>query len=158
MPQRRPVSVTIIGWFWKFLGIVYCLGGLSSTCVVSNPAMVELMNETRSGVEASWRIGLVLLSLSGGFAWYSAVRFLKLRAWARTSIETISWLALAAFIGAGVYLIWLLIYLPQVFFAGWGAPMGPVASAICGAAIVVLIVMIGFLRGRTIREAVRGSG
>jgi hypothetical protein len=157
MPQRKPVSVAIIGRFYQFIGICYFLGGLSSTCAVSNPAMVKLMSETQPGLELSWRIGLVLLSVAGGFTWYSAVRFLELRAWARTSIETISWLALATFVGVGVYLSRLLIHQPEVFFAGWGAPMGPVLSAICGAAIVVWIVMICFLRGRTIREAVRGS-
>ena len=158
MPQRRPVSITIIGWFWKFIGIFYCLGGLTSNWTVLNPAMLELMNETRPGAESSWRIGLVLVSVSGGFVWYSAVDFLKLRAWARTSIEAISWLALVTFIGLGVYLITLLNHQPEVFFAGWGAPIGPVMSAICGTAVVVLIVMIGLLRGTTIREAVRDSG
>jgi hypothetical protein len=158
VPQRIPVSVAIIGWLWKFIGIVYFLGGLSSTCAVSNPAMLELMNATRSGAATSWRIGLVLLSVSGGFVWYSAVGFLKLRAWARTSIETICWLALVAVMGLAGYFINLLFRQPEVFFTGLGAPIGPVVLAICGAAAVVLIVMIGFLRGATIREAVRDSG
>ena len=158
MPQRRPVSVTTIGWFWKFTGILYCLGGLTSTFAVMNPAMLELLDETRPGAASLWRIGLILLSFSGGFVWYSAVGFLKLRAWARTSIEIISWLALATFVGLGVYLITLLNHQPEVFFAGWGAPVGPVMSAICATGVVVLIAMIGLLRGTTIREAVRGSG
>ncbi|MBW2290780.1 MAG: hypothetical protein JRG94_00560 [Deltaproteobacteria bacterium] len=157
MQQRRPVSITIIGRFYKIIGISYFLGGLGSTCAVSNPAMVKLMSETQPGAGSSWRIGLVLLSVAGGFIWYSAIGFLDLRAWARASIETISWLVLATFVGGGVYLSRLLIRMPEVFFAGLGAPVGPVLSAICGAAIVVWIVMICFLRGRTIREAVRGS-
>jgi len=155
VPQRRPVSVTIIGLFWKLIGITYFLGGLTSSCVIMNPAMLELMNDARPGAESSWRIGLVLLSVSGGFVWYSADGFLKLRPWARISIEMISWLALATFIGFGVYLITLLKHQPEVFFAGLGAPMGPVMSAICATGVVLLLAMIGLLRGTTIREAVQ---
>ena len=53
----------------------------------------------------------------------------------------------------GVYVLRLSIRQPEVFFAGWGAPMGPVLLVMCGTAAVVLIVMLGFLRGTTIRKA-----
>jgi uncharacterized membrane-anchored protein len=140
----------------------YFFGGVSSAYVMtSNPGLIELMK-----VEPAWRLGvfkLVLLGVLGGFVWYSGVNFLRLRAWARTSVETISWLALVIFLGIGVYFITLFIRLPEVFFfSGFPSPspvpLGPVALAICGMAVVVLIVIISFLRGKTIREAVRDSG
>jgi hypothetical protein len=120
--------------------------------------MVELMNEARPGAAGTWRFGTVLLGVSGGFVWYSAAAFLRLRAWALTSIEAITWLALLACIGMGLYLVTVLTRQPEAFFAGWGTPVGPVLSAICGAALVVLIGMIGLLRGRTVREAFHGEG
>jgi len=125
--------------------------------VAFNPATLELMKDARLGGDSAWRFGLVVLGISGGFVCYSGVNFLRLRAWARTSLETISWLALISCLGLGVYLISVFIGQPEVFFAGWGAPIGPVLLAICGASGVVFIVMIGFLRGRTIREAVGGE-
>jgi hypothetical protein len=141
-----------------FIGIFCCLGGFSTTCTAFNPAMVELMSEARPGAAGAWRFGTVLLGVSGGFVWYSAAAFLGLRAWARTSIEATTWLTLLACIGMGGYLITLLIRQPEVFFAGWGTPVGPVLSAVCGAAVVALLAMIRFLRGRTVREAFLGNG
>lgn len=134
--------------------------------MLSNPALVDLMEEARPvAAGPTWRFGLpglVAMGLLGGFVWYSGVSFLRLRAWARISLEAISWLALVAFLGIGVYLIRLFIGLPEIFFFSGldpsaRVPLGPVLLATCGIAVVVLIVMIGFLRGNTIREAVGGS-
>lgn len=157
MPQPRPVSVTVIGRLWMFIGIFYCLGGLSTAFTAFNPAMVELMNEARPGSAGTWRFGTVLLGVSGGFVWYSAAAFLRLRAWALTSIEAITWLALLACIGAAGYLVTLYVRQPEVFFAGWGTPAGPVMSVICATALGVSIAMIRLLRGRAVREALHGD-
>jgi hypothetical protein len=97
--------------------------------VTFNPATLELMKDARLGGDSAWRFGLVVLGISGGFVGYSGVSFRKLRAWSRTSLEMVSWLALVACIGIGVYLISLFIGQPEVFFAGCGAPIGPVLLA-----------------------------
>ena len=155
MPQRRPASVTIIGWLFTFFGAIQCIGGLSTACVAANPAFVELMADAQPG--ALWRYYPLVAGVLGGFAWYSGRSFLGLQGWARTSLETISWLGLAGSLAAGVHVVGLYFRQPEVFFAGIGAPIGPALLVVCAMAAVVLSVMIGFLRGATVRAAVRGD-
>ena len=116
----------------------------------------RVRERARPGAGPTWRFGLILLGVASGFVWYSGTSLLRLRAWARTSIEVISWLALVAFLCLGAYVMAILNRQPEVFFAGVPVPIGPVLLAVSGASVAVLIVMVRLLRGRTIRDAVRG--
>jgi len=94
--------------------------------------------------------GLTVLALM------SAYYLWQLRAWARTSLEVLSWLGLVAF--GGFALLWLGMWLPMSGHLT-SLPTGFIVMACAAFAIPVAFVFafgasIRILRGRTVREAV----
>lgn len=117
---------------------------------------------------SSWRFvpwllgaGWVFTLIQWGFAALitaSAVFLWMLRPWARTSLEIISWLLLVLVVGFGGF--WLYMFLEmtahvppsmrsQLDWMGWIA-LGTITLT-----SIALGTSIGFLRGRTIREALQ---
>jgi len=101
----------------------------------------------------------------GVFVIFAGVQFLKLQAWARTALETVSWLGLLYIVGFGIF--WLISWTSMTTMAGPGNVQGraPAALQVIGTVmgIVVLsvfavptIIVIKVLRGKPIREAVSG--
>ena len=94
----------------------------------------------------------------------ASIYFLKLHAWARTALEVVSWLGLTYIVGFGIF--WLTAWISaSVSMSGGKAPSSEslvfgIFGAVMGVVVIAvyatpLIVIIKFLRGKTIREAVR---
>jgi len=159
--RKRPMRVIVIA-------CVFLLGGL--WMAVGAGLFLPHWAEVRSwGSLGSWRAWLTAdmvlgcsLMAAGVFVQIAAVEFLRLRAWARSALTALTWLALA---GEGVGLI---VGVPVIWFmweevgllqrpgVGLGhlALIGAVNAALTIAVLVVLLVL---LRGQTVRNAVTAS-
>ena len=92
----------------------------------------------------------------------ASIQFLRLRRWARTALEVIAWLGLVYVVGFGIF--WVVSWIgitsnipstdgapgPSPLFGIFGAVMVSVVTLFWAAPLVVIII---FLRGKTIREA-----
>jgi len=166
--MARPTSVTVIAWVWIALGILAALGGAFH---VSFPAIVHEMaaeevpdNAPRFNVVwLAIPLGLVEFGVSG-LAIVSGAYFLRLRAWARTCLEALSWVALIFFAFSGVGSV--AFFLTKVLGNQHGFPVGTIFAIfwcafalVFSAAIAVPFgVMIKALRGKTIRDALVQRG
>jgi hypothetical protein len=118
--DARPTAVGVIGWSWVVLGTLMVLGGGLGL------AMAWLMSELGISAQSLNTTGLGGLGLSGWVArhlvpmsmWqgvigavvlYIAIMFLRLRPWARTVLEVLTWVTLAYTVGSGLYFayVWL---------------------------------------------------
>jgi len=87
-----PTSVFVIGWAWILLGGFTCLTGLAVLLVWSQLAE-EFEADPFLSFFPLFAIGQVGVGLLGAT---SGVMFLRLRAWARTALEALTWLLLIA--------------------------------------------------------------
>jgi len=177
--MQRPRSVTVIAWIWIVLGALTFFPGVlllaallvMDVPLVSPPGPALPKSFPLAFLILHWLgrwtpIVLILWTAGGCVALVSGIYFLKLRTWARTSLEVLSWLGL-------LYLGYLTLYnlLEWIIVAFPGGPrpmpvvrdMRAVIGGIAGIVIFVvasatlLILMIKFLRGETIRNALSGK-
>jgi hypothetical protein len=108
---------------------------------------------------------LVLQSIVAILAVGAGTALLRLKAWARMTLEVLSWLALAYCVGFGIY--WMYIWFSMArhtpdggvgriadIFQFMGALMGAVVIAVFA---VPLWIMIRYLRGSEVRAAISGT-
>jgi len=105
-----------------------------------------------AGIWMSVQMAIAVLALVAG------IQFLRLRAWARTALEVVAWVGLAqvGLVGLG----WLWMVTSFASKAGAGGPgllFGVVLSVMFVLSAAPFVVILAFLRGRTIREAVARS-
>jgi hypothetical protein len=167
-PAGRPDSVTLLGWGFSGLAVLMALGGISGLMkarliedALSGivPRMTGDMPLVFKAMLAFFRhLGLfsLLEILVAAFMLAAGIQFLRLRAWARTSLEGISWLWLALVVCAGG--LWLASWAGMsgganapFLFTATGAVIG---FAVTGVAAAAPTVAIFFLRGKTVRAAV----
>ncbi len=172
----RPTSVTVISWVWIVMGILMVLGGLMG--FFSFHMMQEMSGgeafptELPPDFPPEFKPMMVVFSnfhLLAGLqvviavvAIVSGISFLKLRSWARTVLEGLTWLALLYIVVFGVYWVFMWISItgniPQDQmppgmgnFKYFGAIMGIVINLMFGAPLVVILVK---LKGKTIKSLV----
>jgi hypothetical protein len=156
--EIRPTCVTVIGWAWIIIGSLMCL---SSVLGVFGFVMVSQMAQNHSNAPLFFKIfplfsiaqfGIAVLAIIAG------VSFLKLKTWSRKVLEVLTWLLLLFVLGFMVY--WLfgwLSFMPEQSSSGLdviGAVMGVVITAIYA---VPLVIMLRYLRGEKVRNALAGS-
>jgi hypothetical protein len=170
---KRPRSVTVIAWVWIITGVLMVVSSvvllLAYTMVKkmaagqpfppAMPAELEALLPLfgHVGLSISIQLASAVITLVAGIA------FLKLRAWARTTIEAICWLSLLYVVGLGIYGTFSLAGLAGNMPRGALPVSGGAFTAVAVVAGIVvtavfavpLAVMIRSLRGREIREAVR---
>jgi hypothetical protein len=97
------------------------------------------------------------------FVMIASIQFLRLRSWARTALEIIAWLGLVYLVGFGI--VWVVSWIgitsnipltegvsgPSSMFNIVGVVLGSVVT-VCWALLLVVIII--FLRAKTIRTAV----
>jgi len=172
--KKRPTSVTVIAWIFIGLAALMILSGAMAL------AMFTFIKYSSGGAFApppSDELGpfglaallmehfdlLALFQINiAVFIIISSIYFLKLRSWARTALEVVSWLGLTYVVGFSLFWIASWIFMSSSGPRGQGASAEPLIFGIFGAimGIVVmavyaapLIAIIWFLRGKTIREA-----
>ncbi len=93
----------------------------------------------------------------------AAVHFMRLRAWARTALEVMTWLFLFCLVAGGVVFVNSWIKMAAGMPPELTAPLSPAVFTLAGAAlwgafILVLLALAVFvlkaLRGKEVREAV----
>jgi hypothetical protein len=164
--MARPTSVTVIGWVWICLGILAALGGAFH---LSFPAIAHEMAaqgtpDKSPGFNIVWLaipLGLVEFGVSG-LAIVSGAYFLRLRAWARTCLEALSWAALIfnVCLGLGSVVFFLIKVKGNGFYVGTTFAIFWCAFALVfpAAFAVPFGVMIKALRGKTVRDALVQRG
>ena len=166
--MARPTSVTVIAWVWICLGILAALGGafhLSFPAIAHEMASQGAAEGVREFniVWLAVPLGLIELGVSG-LGIVSGAYFLKLRGWARTCLEVLSWTALifTACFGVGSVALFLTkvlgnqhgFHVGTTFAIFWCA----FALVFSAAFAVPFGVMIKALRGKTVRDALVQRG
>jgi hypothetical protein len=171
--KKRPTSVTVIAWIFIAGAILMILSGgmgfaafsfMKQTTGGVPPVPEDIPGQLRVMKIAFQHfelIAMVQIALAI-FIIIASIQFLRLRRSARTALEVIAWLGLVYVVGFGIF--WVVSWIgitsnipitegtvgPSPKFNMVGAVMGSVIT-LCWA--VPLVVIIIFLRGKTIRRA-----
>ena len=101
----RPISITVISWFWIIVGIIMAVSALMG--LLAFFSVHQMPGDKLSTLPGSRQfsffqflldhfIALTFLQLSISiFSIIAAINFLRLRSWARTVIEILSWICLS---------------------------------------------------------------
>jgi hypothetical protein len=164
---ERPRSLTILCGVWFVLGAYELL-----TCLLDYGRLIGFQISSAGSPYPAEIAGMVPFLIAGGHAItllhtalavlivVSAIHLWKLRSWARTSLEVMSWLGLLVTVGFG--LLGLVLFLEttsrmpakvrdQIDWIGW------VVLAIIAVLSIAHGVSIGILRGRRVREAIAAA-
>lgn len=171
--KKRPTSVTVIGWIFIAGAILMILSGGMGFAAFSFmkqsaggvppvpediPGQLRVMKFVFQHFEL---IAMVQVAL-GIFVIIASIQFLRLRRWARTALEVIAWLGLVYVVTFGIFWVvsWIGITsnIPLTEGAPGSPPLFGIFGAIMGSVVtlfwaVPLVVIIIFLRGKTIKEA-----
>lgn len=165
----RPKSVTIIGWVWLVLGVLFLFRALVNMVVwkMLQPDFLTFL-DTFGEVPAPQRRLLRplfehLTTLQTGEAILAvaiiviAIQLLRLRPWARVGMQAVCWLFLAALAAFGAFWVWLWGTIAAAVPPSRASSLGPIGIAaglgVCLVVAAGLAVMIALLAGSRVREA-----
>ena len=169
-PERMPGVLRIIAWLWIVAGGLMALSGFMALLALSAmPQMPEPPPEFGLMALPFRHIGVLMAAqfVVAVIALVAGIGLLRLRAWARTTVEVMCWLAIAYNLVFVVLWVsaWTSIAAPMMDTmpdgGGWAMRYaGPVMAIVMTAAMTVpLVLMIRYLRGPEARAAVvRGGG
>ena len=169
--QTRPTSVTVISWAWILLGIITILGGLMATfcfIMINNISALRALPEQ---IPSELRpLTLFLKNISylavvqfvfSAIAITSGIQFLKLRNWARLTIEGLTWAMLLYILFIGSYWLYMWLSIPEglpgdiIFseisrFNISGVFLGSMFNLIFGIPLAVMLVKLKSSRIKTL--------
>lgn len=170
--SKRPTGITITGWLWIATGGLMTLSGVMAGFAYSTmgrmgppptvPADMPSGFVVMNSIFQYFGLLIVVQLIVAALAVWSGIGLLRLKAWARTIIEVLSWLALAYCVGFGIFWVysWIAMtgHMPPNSsapvdanaFQWLGAAMGVVVTAVFA---VPLLIMIRYLRGTEARAA-----
>jgi hypothetical protein len=175
-PRKRPTAITVIAWVAIVGGVFMLLGGVLGAEMFSFmtamggdtfPAVAETASGPLRPMAVVFRHFDHLApaqAILAGFVIIAGIYFLKLRAWARTFLESICWLGITYGIAFGTY--WVFVWDDLSISSpvpdqgpGMPRPFGLIGAAI-GAVVTLfnlapLAVAVWFLRSKKVRDAVR---
>ena len=181
--MKKPVLVIIIAVVWIYMGINMFSRGIG--WLAAHDAVQSMLNNLealKSGDDSTNQfakipdmflrhptlVGIIQMAI-GLFFMVSAFYLLRLRAWARTALEIISWFGLTFAVVYGVFIIFMWNLCGPIFkelemSSSEGIPEFSYLynnmiylSVFSAVALIAVILMIIFLRGKTIRNAVKSS-
>lgn len=158
LTEKRPTSVTVIGWIWSIIAGLNSLSGLVGVCSLLAMPDANPQDMPDDGIPIRWLVPMFLTQIVvGGLCLISAIKFLQLKSWARTVLEGLTWLLLGG-----------IVVLAYVQFKMM-LPDGAKDSSVILLAVVVTftvmialfyfsagVIMLKCLRGPTIKNAVTG--
>ena len=177
MPQPddplRPRSVTVIGWLWLIVGVLVLCRTVVNMVVWKflRPDLLAVLESFGEVPERQQRLLRLLLDHLTTIQAYEAIfsaavilialRFLRLRPWARAAMEAVCWIVLV-FVGLfGVFWVWLCggvaAASPSPSARSLETIGLPLGLAVCLAAAVGLAVTIARLRSSRVRGAFGSS-
>ncbi len=157
--EKRPTAVSVIGWFWIIVGFFTALASVAS--LLQDPPSESLIQEMAKDSPVMARalrhyfVGALLQFVVGQVFIFSGIGFLRLRAWARTALEVVSWLVVVFFAAIMVDVLVMM----HTYLKDGALPCG-VIGCVLGSAFYFgpVGLMLYFLRSRKVREAVGGNG
>jgi hypothetical protein len=172
---KRPTGITITAWLWIAMGGLMILGavmgGFAYTMMGKMGPPPQPSTEMPSGFAVMYSISqyfgvlLLLQSIVAVVAIGAGVSFLRLKQWARTTLEVLSWLAFLYTVGFGIFWVYMWISMTGQTPTR-GAPADPVSFQLMGAVMGVIVtavfavplwIMIRYLRGAEVRTAIANS-
>jgi hypothetical protein len=109
----RPAGIAAIAWLWIAGGILLLISALLTWAVLSLFESALPVAGASGSLPVEFDLLSMLQSQAGVLVWtqvamgvvsiYAGAGLLKLRAWARTAIEVLTWLSLVYVLGNGVY-------------------------------------------------------
>jgi hypothetical protein len=167
----RPQAVTVIGWVWLILGILFLLRAVVNIVLwkMLQPDMLAFLDAfggvPRQQQEMLRPLFEHLAALQTGEAILSAavavvaIQLLRLRPWARAGMQAVCWLVLACVGAFGVFWVWLCgsiaAAVPSSSMTAFGRIGLAAGLAVCLAVAAGLTVMIVLLASARVREAFR---
>lgn len=162
--EKKPTSVTVIGWIFIAITILMVLTGAMGFMAFRLLQQKEVLmtKDTPILFKLIFQYSYILAFLQIIFAIFvmiASIQFLKLRPWARTALEIISWLSLVYVIIVSIFCV----VKTGMILSSPGAESTSCMFNILGVVAVILvtivwaiplIVIIKFLRGTTIKEAI----
>lgn len=154
--EKRPTCVTVIGWVWIVLGAMMCMSSAMGYAIwFGNPQLSSVpANANSPDLFLKYFPFLFALQICLGILAISAgIQFLKLKAWARTALEAMTWLLLLYVVGFGIAILF------WVFFGNARAPVVMMIFMLTMLVLVYglpLVLMLVKLRGKRVRSAIAG--
>lgn len=171
---KRPTGITITAWLWIVMGglMIFSavMGGFAYTMMGNMspppsssskmPAEFAVMNS----IFQYFGVLLLLQGIAAVVAIWAGVSLLRLKQWARTAIEVLSWIAFLYTVGFGIFWIYMWVSMTGHVPAGAAVNVGSfqVMGAITGVIVtavfaVPLWMMIRYLRGVEARTAIANA-
>jgi len=161
--SARPTGITVTGWVWVVIGAFMLfsalMGGLGYL-MMRQPGMqgADLLREfaLMNLVFQNFGVLVAVQCVIAVAALWAGIDLLRLKAWARSAVEVLSWLGLLWTVGFGVY--WIYMWTSMTgqapaeadAFQLMGAVMGTVVTLVFA---VPLAIMIRYLRSNEVRQA-----
>jgi hypothetical protein len=169
---KRPTGITITAWLWIVMGGLMILsalmGGFAYTTIGKMRPLLPPSTDMPAGSSVMNSIfqyfGLLLLlqGIVAVLAIWAGVSLLRLKQWARTTIEVLSWIALLYTVGFGIFWVYTWVAMTSQV-PTHGAPVDPVSFRLMGAVMGVVVtaifavplwIMIRYLRGAEVHMAI----
>jgi hypothetical protein len=159
--EKRPTSVSVIGWFWIIVGSFMAFSGIVASLASIFQRPRGFPRDTNAGfgvfdfVFGHFVFFAIAQVLVGAVAITAGAHFLRLRAWARTMLEVIAWLGLVNVIG------WIVVLqFDAISHGGERGAFHSIVRIVMGIMLmafygVPLGVIVHFLRSPKVRGAMR---
>lgn len=172
---KRPTGITITAWLWIVTGglMIFSavMAGFAYTMMGDMgppPSTSSEMPAEFAVMSSIFRYFGVLLLLQGivaVVAIWAGVSLLRMKQWARTAIEVLSWIAFLYTVGFGIFWVYMWVSMTGQVPAGsvpvntdsfqvMGAVMGVIVTSVFA---VPLWIMIRYLRGVEARTAIASA-
>ncbi len=170
----RPAGISAIAWLWIAGGILLLISALLTWAMLSLFGSVLPTAVVPGGARADLELMNTLLRNMGVLVWtqvaigalsiYAGAQFLKLRPWARTAIEVLTWISLVYVLVNGVYFLYMWESIvtdlsKQILMDGDALRITGYVTVLTliVAFAVPLWVMIKYLRGPAVRRAIAAA-
>lgn len=156
--EKRPTSVTVIGWIWSIIGGLNILSGLIGVYNLLASPDAHPQDMPDDGIPIGWLVPSFLAQIVvGGLCLISAIKFLQLKSWARTVLEGLTWLLLLGIVVQAY--VQFKMMLPDGI-EGASVTLWVVVVSFTGMIVLfwfsVGMIILKHLRGPTIKNAVAG--
>jgi len=156
--EKRPTCVTVIGWAWIIIGGLMCFAAVMA---LLNLAIIRQTSEDNPEATVIFRIFPFLAVVQigvGVVGLFSGINFLKLKSSSRTVLEVLCWLLLLFVAGFGILGLYMWISMTSGGVVFGSRHMGPIMGLLMTALYIVpLAIMLKYLRGNKVRNAMIGS-
>lgn len=179
--EGRPRAVSVIGIFWLVVGAVMLVAVVAQPIVASRlqgmsieemlpmdqmagygfapegqalpPQVAGLFEGMLFNIQFAWAFSAVKL-VAGSTIVASAVYFLRLKNWGRSTLEVFTWLGLAAFAVLGLFWVYTgYVFATSGFGIGLSIAFAGSALVMLGLVAVPLVIMVRKLRGDEVKNA-----